>query len=90
MGTLDAFLNELHEKGSVTFAVRVRPAAPRSTIVSVLEDETVKIDLAAPATDGKANAELIRLLADQFDVQRPQVHIVTGKTSRQKLVRISS
>jgi hypothetical protein len=72
---------------SLTFAVRVQPRASASAIAGE-HDGAVKIRLAAPPVDGAANAELIRLLAKLFDVSRADVEILSGATSKQKLVRV--
>ena len=47
-----------------------------------------KLDLAAPPVDGKANDECVRYLAEWAGVARSQVRIVTGATSRRKVVEI--
>ena len=59
--------------------------------VSTLEEEPEGIWLArlnAPPVDGKANAELIRLVARQFGCARSAVSIKSGAGSRTKLVKI--
>lgn len=58
--------------------------------IKLMEDESVKIDVAAPAEGGKANKELIRYVAEQFGVKRDQVKIVSGAASRLKLIRVVS
>lgn len=55
-----------------------------------MADGTVKIALKAPPADGRANAELIRFLADEFQTRRSSVRILSGGTSRRKLVSIDS
>ena len=50
----------------------------------------LKVRLAAPPVDGKANAELLRFLADAFGVPLRNVVLVRGETSRQKVVRVDS
>jgi hypothetical protein len=47
-----------------------------------------KLDLAAPPVDGKANEECVRYLAEWAGVPRSRVRIVTGATSRRKLIEI--
>jgi uncharacterized protein (TIGR00251 family) len=47
-----------------------------------------KLDLAAPPVDGKANEECVRYLAEWAGVPRSRVRIVTGATSRRKVVEI--
>ena len=53
-----------------------------------MHGDALKVRLAAPAVDGKANAELIRFLADAFGVPQRNVEVVRGATSRAKVVRI--
>jgi len=45
--------------------------------------------VAAVADDGKANKELIKFLARELGVGRYNIEIVSGKTSRMKLVEIA-
>ena len=42
----------------------------------------------SPPVDGKANAELIALVAEQFGRSRAAVSIKAGASGRMKLVRI--
>ena len=74
-------------------ALHVQPGAKRTEVAGVHGDGTqarLKIRLAAPPVDGKANAELVRFLAEAFGVPRSRVTLVRGATSRQKTVRIAS
>ena len=72
----------------VTFAVRVQPRASQTAITGEL-DGALKIRLAAPPVDGAANEELIRWLAKFFEVARSHVEILSGETSKQKIIRVS-
>ena len=67
--------------------VKVHPRARRSAIAGRLGDAW-KLDLAAPPVDGKANEECIRFFAQLAGVPRARVRIVTGATSRTKVVDI--
>ena len=73
----------------VRIKVRVQPRARRNAVDGVLGD-TLKIRVTAPPTDGKANAELIALLSDFFGVPRRAIVIVSGHTSRDKVVAIEA
>ena len=48
----------------------------------------VKITVRAPAVEGKANAALIRFLAEQLKVSRHAIVLERGHRSRDKLIRI--
>ena len=72
----------------VLIDVRVVPRAGRSGIAGV-RDNAVLVRLNAPPVEGAANAELIEVLAEAFDVPKRAVAIVSGDKSRQKRVRIA-
>ncbi len=74
-------------------ALHVQPGGSRTEITGThgtARDARLKLRLAAPPVDGKANAELLRFLAQAFGVPLRQVVLVRGATSRQKSVRIDS
>jgi len=74
---------------SVVIAVR---AKPRSPVSSLERDETGRwtARLRSPPVDGKANAELIALVAEHFGVPQTAISVISGRSARLKLVRISS
>lgn len=65
--------------------VKVRPNA-RSSVLEVQEDGTALATLKAPPVDGKANAELVALVARHFGVGKAAVRIKAGAGARHKLV----
>ena len=67
--------------------VKVHPRARRSEFTGRLGDAW-KLALAAPPVDGKANDECVRFFAEWAGVPRSSVRIVTGLTSRMKVVEI--
>jgi uncharacterized protein (TIGR00251 family) len=67
--------------------VKVHPRAKRSALKGRLGDAW-RLDLAAPPVDNKANEECVRFLAELAGVPRARVRIVTGLTSRVKVVEI--
>jgi uncharacterized protein (TIGR00251 family) len=71
----------------VVLALHVQPGAKRSEFAGK-HGNALKVKLGAPAVDGKANAELIRFLADAFGVPQRKIVIVRGETSRAKVVRV--
>ena len=69
------------------FTVKVHPRARRSAVTGRLGDAW-KLDLTAPPVEGKANQECVRFLAELMGVSRARVRVVTGLTSRTKVVEI--
>lgn len=67
--------------------VKVTPNAPKSQIVGWLND-ILKIKIKALAQKGKANKELIRFLAKEWNISKGSIKIIKGRTSRQKLLEI--
>lgn len=74
-------------EGSV-LTVHVQPGAKRTEIVGEHGD-ALKIRLAAPPVDGKANDALLVFLADRLGLARRDVVLRAGQTSRRKVVGIS-
>jgi len=70
-----------------TLELHVQPGAKR-TEVAGMHGERIKIRLAAPPTDGRANEALVEFLAEAFGVARRDVTILSGIKSRDKRVLI--
>jgi uncharacterized protein (TIGR00251 family) len=81
---------ELNEKeGAVTIRVRVQPRAARTEIVGE-HNGAIKMKIAAPPVDGKANEECRRYLAKLLKVSATSVEIISGESSRDKVIRVSN
>ena len=72
---------------TIVLALHVQPGAKRTELAGTHGD-ALKIRLAAPPVEGKANAELRRFLAAEFGVPLARVTLVRGEASRRKTVRI--
>jgi uncharacterized protein len=72
---------------SIVLEIHVQPGAKRSEVVGVHVD-AVRIRIAAPAIEGKANAALLAFLAEIFGVPRKNVTLIRGTHGRKKTVRI--
>jgi len=70
-----------------TIQIKVKPNS-RLSILEPLDDGTWLAHTKSPPVDGRANDELIVLVAAQFKVRRSQVTIRSGASGRTKLVRI--
>jgi uncharacterized protein (TIGR00251 family) len=71
-----------------TLQVKVRPGA-RNSSLEQQADGSWRAELKAPPVDGKANAELIALVAKRFGLRKAQVRIRSGAAGRMKLVDLS-
>ena len=67
--------------------VKVKPNSQQQKIEE-LADGSLNVHLKSPPVDGKANEELIKLLAKKFDVLKSSITIKSGVTSRNKLIII--
>ena len=68
--------------------VNVIPNSSRNEIVG-WQGDTLKIKVKAPADKGKANKELINILAKKFNVKKGQINIKSGHKIRTKLILIN-
>ncbi|WP_434778786.1 DUF167 domain-containing protein [Neisseria sp. Ec49-e6-T10] len=69
--------------------VYVQPGA-KTTEVSGLYNNALKIRLAAPPVEGKANKALIFFLSDRLNCAKKEITIISGELSRYKTVQVSS
>jgi uncharacterized protein YggU (UPF0235/DUF167 family) len=67
--------------------LRVKPGAS-GTRVGGDHDGALVVRVGARAVDGAATEAALRALADALDVRRSQVRLVTGATSRTKIVDV--
>ena len=87
-GQRDTTLSIQGSGQGTTLAVHVVPRGKKSQVLGVHGD-AVKVRVSAPPVEGAANEELIRFLAEVWHVSRSQVQILSGQTSRRKIVAVS-
>jgi uncharacterized protein (TIGR00251 family) len=75
-------------RGGVTIHIHAQPGARRTEVVG-LHGDCVKVRLASPPVDGKANACLIEFRARRLRVKQNQVTITRGLSSRRKTVLVA-
>jgi hypothetical protein len=73
--------------GTITFMVRVQPRASRNAIRGE-HDGALKVALAAPPVDDRANEALCRFLAQSLNVPLSAVTILGGERSRTKRIEV--
>ena len=71
----------------VMLTLHIQPGA-KKTEVAGAHGEAMKIRLAAPPVDGKANQCLLDFLAERLGVAKRQVVLVSGASARAKRVRV--
>lgn len=76
------------DRDGVVLTLHIQPGAKKSGIVG-LHGDALKIRLAAPPVDGKANAALLEFLAQKVGVGRTALELLSGQTARSKRVRIA-
>ena len=74
--------------GCVIFAVKIHPRAKTNAINGEM-GEALKVSLAAPPVDGRANEACIEFLAKLLKVPRSSVTIASGHTNRYKVIRMA-
>jgi len=70
-------------------AIHARPGAKR-TEVAGLHGDALKLRVAAPPAEGRANDELLAFLAEALGVSRKSVTVVKGGASRRKTVLVAA
>jgi uncharacterized protein (TIGR00251 family) len=71
--------------GVLTLTVHVQPGAKRSEVAG-LHGDALKIRLAAPPIDGRANAALLAFVAQRLGLAKSAVELKSGQTSRHKVL----
>jgi uncharacterized protein (TIGR00251 family) len=67
----------------VILRLYVQPGSRRASVIG-LHDDRLKVAVTAPPDRGRANAAVVRLIADVFQLARTDVQILRGDVSRQK------
>jgi len=70
-------------EGALVLAIHAQPGAKRTEVAGVHGD-ALKIRVAAPALEDRANAALVEFLAERFGVPKRNVTLLSGHKSREK------
>jgi uncharacterized protein len=68
--------------------VRVQPRATSPGLVRVDADDTVRLRLASPPAEGRANAEACERMAKLLGVAKSKVRMVSGASGRTKVLEV--
>ena len=74
--------------GKIRINVLLQPRASRDEVLGWNEDGALRARVKAAPVDGAANAALIQLVAKQLGIAKSKVVLVSGATSRNKIVEI--
>ncbi|XP_028679235.1 UPF0235 protein C15orf40 homolog [Erpetoichthys calabaricus] len=77
------------KNGFVTIAIHAKPGSKQNAVTDV-SSEAVGVAIAAPPSDGEANAELLKYLSKVLEVKKSEVTLDKGCKSREKIVKIST
>lgn len=81
---------KLHDgRHGAALTVRVTPRARRTEIAGFLEDGILRIRIAAPPVEGKANAALVEFLAKVLSVRKNRIEVVAGDKSLDKIISVT-
>ena len=80
-------IDAAREAPAIRIAIRVRPGAPRTRVGGAYGDALV-VHVAALPVDGAATEAALRAVAAAFGVPNGAVRLVTGTTSRTKVVEV--
>ncbi len=75
--------------GMVLLALYVQPKASRTKVVGLF-DGCLKIAVAAPPVDGKANEAVVKFFCKKFHLPRRDIVVKAGAQSRRKIIGIRS
>lgn len=81
---------KLHDgKRGAALTVRVTPRARRTEVAEILDDGTLRVRVTAPPVEGKANAALVRFLAEVLEIRSARIEIVAGERGLDKIISIT-
>jgi uncharacterized protein len=80
--------NSLQE--SLRISVKVKPNSKNSKLEKMGDQNVWTAWLKSPPVDGKANQELVALIANHFSCKKKSVSIKQGRNGRLKLIEITS
>jgi len=71
----------------MTILLKIKLKASQAKVVKI--DEThYQVFITQPPEKGKANKQIIKLLADYFGVSSSKINIIAGEKKREKVVEI--
>ena len=69
--------------------IKAKPGSKEDKIEKI-DESNYTVYVKAPPIDGKANAAIVKLLAEHFDVSQSLIEIISGHMARTKVVEINN
>ncbi|MCK9439133.1 MAG: DUF167 domain-containing protein [Patescibacteria group bacterium] len=92
---LDKYIEELKDKKEIYLRIKVFPNSSKTKVKEIKIDnienkdvETLIFNIKAQAEKNKANQELMKFLAKEFKILEKYIYIISGASSRVKLIKI--
>jgi uncharacterized protein (TIGR00251 family) len=85
---LEGYKSILNKKGIIILTCRLSPGAKKTEIKEFMSNGDLKIRVLSPPEKGRANLELVSLLAKEFEVALNNVRIKSGSVSKIKIIEI--
>ena len=80
---------KLHSgKSGAALTLRITPRARKTEFAGVLEDGILRVRVAAPPVEGKANVALLTFLAKVLGVRKNRIEIIAGVRGLDKIVSV--
>lgn len=77
-----------NNNNSLIIHIKVEPRSSRSGVAGFY-GEGLKVKLTSPPLEGKANKELVEVLAREFKISKKDIEIIRGEKSKNKIVRLN-
>lgn len=74
-------------EGAITLTLHIQPGAKKTEFAG-RHGDALKIRLAAPPVDGKANEALVKFIAAALHLPKSAVNLKSGQTSRRKVLEV--
>ena len=88
----DLLIKELQKKTTLTLNIKVTPKSQKTELISSIADQNgrinLKIKVRGVPEKGLVNEELINFLAKSFHIAKSNCQIISGMTSRNKIIHI--
>ncbi len=68
--------------------VKVKPKAKEEKVEKI-DDINFKVSVKQPPEKGRANRAVMRVLADYFNIGQSNIQIISGSTSKLKIIEIT-